>query len=229
MRTKSVLAAFVAATVMMSGCGSMGQSSGSSNLLGSAAGTGVSSLLGSMSGQGSSSSLGSTGTSMLGTLLSTLLGSKTSQSSIIGTWTYSKPKIAFESESILAQLGSTVVSNKLESALDTQLKKIGFVAGKTTFTFKSDGTCSMMVGTRSIPGTYTYNSSTGVMTMKGMFGMTSISPYVSVMGGEMYMLFETDKLLSLMTSISSSAKSSTFSNLLGNYNGLKLGWTMTRK
>ena len=140
----------------------------------------------------------------------------------------SKPKIAFESESILAQLGSTVASSKLESTLDAQLKKIGFTTGKTSITFKADGTCSMNLGSKTYPGTYSYNTSTGVMTIQGALGVATISPYVSVMGSELYMLFESDKLLSVMTSVSGVAKTNVLSNLLGSYNGLKLGWTMTR-
>ena len=175
------------------------------------------------------STLSSTGTTVIGTLMSTLLGNTTSKNTIVGTWVYSKPKVAFESENILAQLGSAVASSKLESTLDKQLKKIGFTSGKTTFVFQNDGTCVVTMGTRSIPGTYTYNSKTGQMTIKGALGMSSVTPYVSVMGNEMYVMFEADKLLSVMGAVSSVAKTTTLSNLLGNYNGVKLGWTLVRK
>lgn len=212
---KSILS-ILSTALLISGCGTVGQTNSSVDFLG----VGSNSTM--------TSTLSSTGTSVLGTLMTTLLGNTTSQKSIVGTWTYSKPKIAFESENILAQLGSTVASSKLESTLDSQLKKIGFTSGKTSFTFKSDGTCTLVLGSKTLTGTYSYNTSTGVMTVQGALGVTSISPYVSVMGNEMYMLFEADKLLSVMGAVSNVAKTNTLSNLLGNYNGLKLGWTMTR-
>ena len=67
------------------------------------------------------------------------------------------------------------------------------------------------------------------MTIQGAFGVATVSPYVSVVGNEMYMLFEADKLLSVMGAVSNIAKTGVISNLLGSYNGLKLGWTMVRK
>lgn len=174
--------------------------------------------------------LTSTGTSVLGTLMSTLLGNTTTQTSIVGTWTYAAPKVAFESENILAQIGSSVASNKIESMLGTQLTKAGFKAGKTTITFNSDGSCSMARSGRTIPGTYTYNQKTGQMTIQGALGVTSVTLYVSVVGSEMYMMFEADKILSMMNSMANATTAtSTLGSLLKSYSGLKLGWTMTRQ
>ena len=60
-------------------------------------------------------------------------------------------------------------------------------------------------------------------------GVTTIKPTVNVMGNELYMMFDADKLMSAMNVLASATSyTSTLSNLLGNYNGLKLGWTMTR-
>lgn len=173
--------------------------------------------------------VGQGGQNVVGTLLGSLLGNMTTQNAIVGTWTYSQPKVTFKSESILAQVGSSIASSKIEQTLGSQLEKIGFQAGKTTMTFLADGTCQMVRSGKTLPGTYTYDRQSGVMTIQGTFGVTKVSPYVSVMGNEMYMLFEADKLLSVMTAISSVAKTSVLSNLLGNYSGLQLGWTMTRQ
>ena len=229
MKKLSIFAATVLTAFMLSGCG-MG-STGSSIASGTSTtgSTTNTSAAGGLAAVGSSLLSGSTGSSMLGSLLSNLLGNTTTQNSIIGTWVYSKPKIAFESESILAQLGSTIASNKLESSLDTQFKKLGFTAGKTAFTFLQDGSCTMTIGSRSIPGTYTYNSKTGQMTIKGTLGLTNITAYVSVMGSEMYVLFDADKLLNVMSAVSSVTKVSTLSSLISSYNGIKIGWTLTKK
>ncbi len=225
MKKNIFLSAILGASLMLSGCGSVGTNGSATNsLLGSAAG-----LLSGTTGNTTTSVLTSAGTSVVGTLLSTLLGNTTSKTTIVGTWTYQQPKIAFESQNILAQIGSSVASSKLDSTLGTQLEKIGFKSGITSFTFSNDGTCQLTLGKRQLAGTYSYDSKTGVMTIQGALGLTTISPYVSVMGNELYMLFDADKLLSVMGAVSNVAKSNVLSSLLTSYNGLKLGWTMVRK
>lgn len=168
-----------------------------------------------------------TGTDLLGTLLGTLLGNTTSQQSLVGTWTYYGPKVVFESENILSQLGGQVVSSNLESKLGTQLQKLGFTPGKSTLVLNTDKSCTLALGTKAWPGTYVYDASTNKMTLTGVLGMAQMTCTVSVQGNQLYMLFEADKLLAVATSLSSKTASS-ISSLLGSYSGLKLGWVMTR-
>lgn len=235
MKKNLIIAAIAAGSLLLAGCG-LGTSQSSGSLLGGTSTTTSAtngSLLGGLLGGTTSSTTGSVltsaGTTVVGTLLNKLLGNTTSTNTIAGTWTYSGPKVAFESEKILAQIGSSVLSSKIESTLGSQLEKMGFKQGKSTIVFTSDGQCQVVLTNRTLTGTYTYDQSTGKMTIQGAFGVATVSPYVSVVGNEMYMLFEADKLLSVMGAVSSVVKTTTISNLLGNYNGLKLGWTMVRK
>jgi hypothetical protein len=168
-----------------------------------------------------------TGTDLLGTLLGTLLGNTTTQQSLAGTWTYYGPKVVFESENILSQLGGQVVSNNLESKLGTQLQKLGFTAGKSTLVLNTDNSCTLALGTKAWPGTYVYDASSNKMTLTGVLGMAQMTCTVSVQGNQLYMLFDADKLLAVATSLSSKS-ANTLSSLLGSYSGLKLGWIMTR-
>ena len=168
-----------------------------------------------------------TGTDLLGTLLGTLLGNTTTQQSLAGTWTYYGPKVVFESENILSQLGGQVVSSNLESKLGTQLQKLGFTAGKSTLVLNTDNSCTLALGTKAWPGTYVYDASSNKMTLTGVLGMAQMTCTVSVQGNQLYMLFDADKLLAVATSLSSKSANS-LSSLLGSYSGLKLGWVMTR-
>lgn len=171
--------------------------------------------------------LGQTGSGLLGTVLGSLLGNTTSQQSLVGTWTYYGPKVVFESENILSQLGGQVVSNSLEQKLGTQLQKMGFTQGKSTLVLNSDNSCTLALGNKSWPGTYVYDASTNKLTLTGVLGLAQMTCTVSVQAGQLYMLFEADKLLSIATSISAKSASS-LSSLLQSYSGLKLGWTMTK-
>ena len=173
------------------------------------------------------SSIQQVGGDILGTILGSLLGGTTSQQSLIGTWTYYGPKVVFESENILSQLGGQVVSSNLEQKLGTQLSKMGFSAGKSTLVLNNDGSCTLTLGKRALTGTYAYDNSTNKLTLTSVLGVGQMTCTVSVQGNQLYMLFDADKLLSVATSLSSKS-TSTLSSLLQSYTGLKLGWAMTK-
>ena len=164
---------------------------------------------------------------LLGTVLSSILGNTTTQQSLVGTWTYSGPKVVFESENIRSQLGGQVVSNNLEQKLGTQLQKMGFSAGKSALTLNNDGSCSLVLGNRTLPGTYVYDASANKMTLTGVLGVGQMTCTVSTQSGQLYMLFDADKLLAVATSLSSKSTSS-LASILQSYSGLKLGWAMKK-
>ena len=171
-----------------------------------------------------------TTTDLLGRVLSYLLnGNSITKDNIIGTWIYSSPKVIFESENILAKIGSEVASDKIEKTLGDQLSRIGFTQGKTSLSFKEDNTCSFTYGSRTYPGTYKFDTSTNKLTITGALGVGTVKCTACKNGNELYMLFDSDKVLSILTALSnSSLGNSTASSVLGNYKGLKLGWSMTK-
>ncbi len=213
------VASIVIASIVLNGCVLGGAGGSTTSNAGANAASGL-----------LTSVLTSNGTQVVGTLLNTLLtGSSASKASIQGTWTYSAPKVVFESQNILAQLGSTVASNKIESTLGSQLKKMGFSAGKSTLTLNSDNTCVLTLSNKTANGTYTYDPKTSTLTLSGALGLANTSCTCTVNGNELYMLYDADKLLTVATAMSTKTSSaSTLSSLLGSYNGMKLGWTMTK-
>lgn len=218
-------AAIVAASLTLASCG-LG-TTGTTTTTGTTASSttsAVSSLLGTT---GSSLLSSTTGSNLVGTLLSSILGNTTSQQTLVGTWTYSGPKIVFESENILSSLGGQVVSSNLESKLGTQLGKMGLTAGKSVLTLNADGSCTFSLSNKTLSGTYVYDASTNKLTLTGIFGLGQMTSTVSVQGNQLYMLFDADKLLNVATSLSSNS-TSTLSSLIKNYTGLKLGWSMTK-
>ena len=208
------LAAIVAASLTIASCG-----------LGT---TGNTTNGNTTSNNSSNGALIEAGVGILGTILSNLLGSNTSQQSLVGSWTYYGPKIVFESENVLSQLGGQVVTNSLESKLGDMLSKIGMKSGKSVLTLNRDGSCTLTRNNNTLNGTYTYDPSTNKLSMTGVLGVGQMTCTVSVQSGQLYMLFDTSGILSLFSSLGSK-DSGTFSSLLKNYNGLKLGWTMTRQ
>lgn len=212
MKSIKTLAAIVAASLTLASCG-----------LGTMGGTNTAQNSGILG----SDVLTQTGTGILGTILGNILGGTTNKQTLAGTWTYYGPKVVFESENVLSQIGGQVVSSNLEKKLGTQLEKMGFKPGKSALTLGTDGNCSLALGSKTLPGTYTYDASTNKMTMTGVLGVGQMTCTVSVQNGQLYMLFDADKLLNVATSLSSKS-SSTLGSLLQNYSGLKLGWAMTK-
>ena len=101
-----------------------------SNVLKSVAGTAISKATG-------NSTAGDVASDLIGNLLGT---SKVSEKSLVGTWSYNQPCVAFESEDVLTTLGSSMVSKKVESTMQKGLTKVGFNSGKVVMTLKEDKT-----------------------------------------------------------------------------------------
>lgn len=153
--------------------------------------------------------------------------------SLEGTWNYVGPDCKFESDNVLAQVGSEIAAQKVETEMSSILSKIGFKEG-VSYVFNSDGTYTSTVNGRTTQGTYTYDSSTNELTLKTTLGVTfnaTVSRSVEN-SNNISLLFNADKLMSLAQTVSSALKSSstsTLSTILGQYDGMRIGFELTRQ
>lgn len=195
---------------------------------------GLSSLMGSSSSStNNTEALASAGSSLLNSLLGSIMSSTLTEKSLVGTWSYQGPECRFESENLLAQAGGTIVSDNIEQKLGTYFGKVGIKQGITSFTFNSDKTFSIQSSKRTIAnGTYTFDSASKTLTMKGNIGLLNQSCMVGIDGTYMYLLFDATKLMNIANTFGQTLgkQSSTVANistLLGqNYNGMKLGFKL---
>ena len=65
-------------------------------------------------------------------------------------------------------------------------------------------------------------------TVKKLLGKLPERVTATVSGNSLYMLFDANAILKLATNLTSNTSSSSISTILKSYNGLKLGWTMTK-
>jgi hypothetical protein len=156
----------------------------------------------------------------------------TTATSIVGTWKYSQPECAFESDNLLTQAGGEAAATKVEKKLATIYKTLKLTS--TTYTFNSDNTCSYTVGSKTVSGTYTFDSTNKTVTITSSTLGTSFTAYVVTTGSTMTLTFDADKLLTVMQTISSSAASvnstaSLINTLAGSYSGMRLGFELTKK
>ena len=194
------------------------------------AGSAVAGILGAVLG-GNSNSSSSAGSSIINGILNNVIGSGTfsKQDLCAHTWKYSKPGCAFTSENLLAKAGGEIAANKVEEKLGEYYSKFGFSGSNTYFTFKTDGTFAAKIDGKSWQGNYTFDEKTHAIQMKGL--LLSMSGYATKTTNGISLLFDQKKLLNLIKTIGSLKGNSTLSALgtiANNYDGMRVGFEMTK-
>lgn len=148
-----------------------------------------------------------------------------------GTWSYKGSAIEFESDNLLQKTGGTVAATAAEKKLDEQLSKIGIKAGQMSFTFNADSTFSTKVGQKTMKGSYSYNASTHKVNLK-FAKLIGMNAKVNSTSSTMDLLFESDKLLKLITFLSSKTSNATLKTigtLADSYDGMMLGFSLQKQ
>ncbi len=170
--------------------------------------------------------------SALSSAADVLIGtSKVTAKDIAGTWKYSQPAVAFESEGAVTKVGGAVAASKLEEKMSTYLAKVGISKGKFTIVFNADGTFTSTVNGKSVKGKYSINGSTITFT-KSNNSKIKINANVKK-GTTLQITFKADKLLQFAQQFGSvagkySSTLSTVTQLAKNYNGMQLGMRFTK-
>ena len=115
--------------------------------------------------------------------------------------------------------------------LNEQLSKVGIKPGQMSFTFNADSTFNAKLGTKTLNGTYMYNATEKHVTMK-FVRLINMNAKVNCTSGSMDLLFESDKLLKLITFLSSKSSNATLktiSSLANSYDGMMLGFSLEKK
>ena len=195
---------------------------------GYSAGSVVAGVLGGLLGGGTT-----TGSSIISGILNNVIGSATfSQADLCAhTWKYSKPGCAFTSENLLAKAGGEIAASKIEEDLSKYYSKFGFSKSNTSFTFKTDGTFAAKIDGKSWNGTYTFDEKTHAIQLKGL--LLSASGFATRTTNGISLLFEQKKLLTLVKTLSKlnltgSTTMSAVSSIVDNYDGVRIGFEMTK-
>lgn len=213
---KPIIMAALLSTLLLSSCGTTSLGTQGTGLL-------------------SGANAGTTGgaASALGSVLTSLLGgsSAVTASDLQGTWTYRKADCVFETQNLLLKAGGEMAAAKIESQLESQLGKVGITPGACSFTFNSDGTYAATIGQYNLTGNYTLNTKSNTLTMTYLAGIGRISPKVVKTGASISLLFEGDKLLSMVQKVgklSSNSTVSSLSSLINSYDGMLVGMQLSK-
>ena len=213
---KPIIMAALLSTLLLSSCGTTSLGTQGTGLL-------------------SGANAGTTGgaASALGSVLTNLLGgsSAVTASDLQGTWTYRKADCVFETQNFLLKAGGEMAAAKIESQLESQLGKVGITPGACSFTFNSDGTYVATIGQYNLTGNYTLNTKSNTLTMTYLAGIGRISPKVVKTGASISLLFEGDKLLSMVQKVGKLSSNSTvnsLSTLINSYDGMLVGMQLSK-
>lgn len=169
-------------------------------------------------------------TSALGNIIGSVLGvNRVSEANLVGTWKYTAPGCAFTSDNLLTKAGGEVAAQKIKSQLLPYYQSLGIAAGNTLFTFKEDKTFSGKLAGKSISGTYTYDPQTGAINLKTL--LLSMNGYVTLTTKGISLLFESQKILSVMQTLGALSGNSTIgtiSEISKNYDGVRVGFELSR-
>jgi len=189
-------------------------------------GDAISNIIGAATG---SSATGNAVTSIIGNILGT---SKISESNLVGTWTYTQPCVAFESESVLSNIGGSVASSKIEEKLQKALSKAGIKSGKMSIIFNTDKTFTMTVGKKKLSGTFEVSGSDVLFTFTSTNRTITANAKLSL--GTLQLAMNADKMLEIVNTIATKASAyssqmGTISSVLSQYKGMYLGMKFNKK
>ena len=215
MKKNIIKAAVLAATLSLSGCTTLGLGSTTDST-------------------GTGTDIVSAGAAILENLLGGLLSNTLTEQSFVGTWTYQEPQVRFESENLLTKAGGAVVAQSLEKNLDKYLSKVGISKGVTTYTFNDDKTFTITTKGRTISsGTYSYDRTNKILNLNGTLGIMNQSCTVGLDGSNLCLLYDADKLLSVMNGVGSllgkTSALGTVASVFGeSYDGMKVGFSLSK-
>lgn len=215
----SLLLAVTTVTLSSCGAGSFGAANGNNNQNSAAQGG----LLGNLIGA-------ATNEQTIGNLLQSVLGlDKMAAGDLIGTWRYAQPGCAFTSEQLLAQAGGEVMATDIKNKMASKFQALGINASTTDITFDKDGNFTAHIAGKPLVGTYTFDAKTYQVNLKTL--LLTLHCYAKKTPTGIALLFEANKLTTMVKTLAAKSSNTTLQALsqAGNsYNGLRIGFEMTK-
>ena len=202
------------ATVLLTACGTLGQTS-SSSTSGDILGAVITDVL-----QGGT----------LGNVITSVIGAqKVTSADLIGSWKYSGPGCAFTSEQLLAKAGGEVVAGQIKTKVLPYYQQIGISAQNTYITINQDGTYSASFRGTPMSGRWTYDEASSRMSLQGL--LLNLNCYAKRNMNGIALLFDASKLLTLLqtaAAMSGNQNIQTIGDISKSYDGVRLGFDFNR-
>lgn len=203
-------------------------------------GSALGGLLGGLTG-GSSTSDGNgaggalSGLGQLGNVISGLISSSNvTAADLVGSWRYSQPAIAFQSDNFLQKAGGAAASSVIIEKLTPYYNKVGI--DKLQATFNNDSTFEFRLPKVTLKGTYALTDDkkpgdfTFQFTALGKIPVGNMNAHVEKAAGNATITFDISKLIKIVDTVarvSGRQSLQAVSSLLNQYEGLNAGFELT--
>lgn len=159
-------------------------------------------------------------------------GKELTAANLSGTWEYVSPAVMPEGDNALKNVAGNVAASEVEKKLQSYCDKIGLKAGTFSYTFNDDNTFTCIFKEKTLKGTYTLQESDKTIQLKyGNLKIANISAQVVLTHDELALLFNADKLLDFLGTLSSLSGSTTLqaiNKLTDQYEGFKVGFQLKK-
>ncbi|MBE6293942.1 MAG: DUF4923 family protein [Bacteroidales bacterium] len=214
-----------------------------------AAQSGLSSLLSKAFGANADSSKVESATNAVSNVLGSLLGNSlpVTDDMLVGTWSYTSVACVLSGDEALSNIGGALGSSKIEETLNGYLSRVGLKEGSCFFTFASDSSCVFKVAGKEVKGKYTFDANEKKLQLN-FYSRLNMTADVAYNLNTLNIVFNADKLLSLVKSVTSkvagssnsgskassllggsSSALSSVSSILENYDGMMLGMKLKKE
>ena len=170
---------------------------------------------------------------ILSGVVTEVVGDKaTTATSIVGTWDYVGPDCQLKGENLLKNIGGQAAGEEMEKKLEAIYEKAGL--NTLQYTFNEDKTCSYTVKGKKIDGTYEFDAEAKTIIIKsGKLGV-KLTAHIVTLGSNMSFVFEADKILSVVKSITGVASkfntsAAAINKLAAEFDGMMLGFELKKQ
>ena len=152
--------------------------------------------------------------------------------SLIGTWNYVGPDCQLKGDDVLKNIGGEAAGEEVEKKMEPIYEKAGL--NTIQYTFNEDKTCSYTIKGKKVEGTYVFDSEAKTITVKaGKLGLKTTA-HIVTLGDNMSFVFDADKILSVVKTITGAASSlntsaSTVNKLLEQFDGMLIGFELKKQ
>ena len=153
-----------------------------------------------------------------------------------GTWMYVNPALQLEGDNALKNVAGSLAATEAEKKMKEYCAKVGIVEGVFNYVFNSDSTFTSALKRGSLKGTYSVNPEDKTVTLRYTVGNKKLTVYtltahVVLSGNELTLLFNADKLLKFLSTVSSISSNTTLkaiNKLASEYDGMMLGFDLKK-
>ena len=171
--------------------------------------------------------------SILSGIAKTVVGDKaTTETSLIGTWNYVGPDCQLKGDNVLTNLGGEAAGGEVEKKMEAIYEKAGL--NTIQYTFNEDKTCSYTIKGKKIEGTYEFDAEAKTVTIKAGKLKIKTTAHIVTLGSNMSFVFDADKILSVVKTITGVASgfntsASALNKLTEQFNGMMIGFELKKQ